>query len=257
MLQHLLQQEGITVSVQGDYLQGAVGGLPAAGLARLLVEDSDYARAREIIQRWEARSTPAPAPATSKARPSGFLTGLLGLVAGALLSYAYFHAPYAVEGVDYNGDGVLDERWTWAPSGTPLKGELDRNLDGQVDAIHRYSREGHISTSQTDDDFDGDFETTMTYRRGNPVRVETDSTGDGFPDLRSHYQNGVMTTQERFAKGAQKPLRIERFHLGRAVSAEIDTDGDGILDTLHEYEVGGNTLSTRVLETSGAPGETR
>lgn len=246
MLQHLLQQEGITASVHGDYLQGAVGGLPVAGLARLLVDEGDYDRAREIIQRWEARSTPAAAPLAPKARQSGFITGLIGLAVGGLLSYAYFHAPYSVDGIDYDADGILDEHWTWAPSGIIRKSETDRNRDGKVDSVAHYNRQGHIATSESDDDFDGVFETQMTYRHGNPLRAEADSDGDGYPDLRWHYKDGVLATEERFSKGSEKPLRITRFQLGREVSAAVDTDGDGRMDLQQEYDASGTISTTGV-----------
>jgi CheY-like chemotaxis protein len=44
MLQDLLQQEGISTRIQGAYLQGAVGELPASGLVHLVVEDDDTIR---------------------------------------------------------------------------------------------------------------------------------------------------------------------------------------------------------------------
>ena len=56
ILQGFLAQEGIATRVTGAYLQGAIGELPAQGLVRLLVDDSDYDRARIAIQRWEAAS---------------------------------------------------------------------------------------------------------------------------------------------------------------------------------------------------------
>ena len=246
MLQHLLQQEGITASVHGDYLQGAVGGLPVAGLARLLVDEGDYARAREIIQRWEARSTPAATPLPPKVRQSGFIACLIGLAVGGLLSYAYFHAPYSMDGIDYDADGVLDERWTWAPSGIIRKSETDRNLDGKVDSVAHYTRQGHLVTSESDDDFDGIFETQATYHHGTLRHVKSDSDGDGYPDLHWYYKDGVLLTEERFSKGSEKPLRITRFQLGRAVSATVDTDGDGHMDLQHEYDASGTISATGV-----------
>ena len=54
ILQGYLQQEGLNVLVLGEYLQGAIGELPAAGLVRLMVEDDQYDTARTAIARWEA-----------------------------------------------------------------------------------------------------------------------------------------------------------------------------------------------------------
>ncbi len=65
MLHDLLQQEGIPSRVDGAYLQGAVGELPASGLVRLVVEDNDYEQARAVILRWEATEVPNPTPPPS------------------------------------------------------------------------------------------------------------------------------------------------------------------------------------------------
>lgn len=54
MLLDLLKQDGITAHIRGAHLQGAIGELPAAGLVRLEVLEDDHARAREVIDRWEA-----------------------------------------------------------------------------------------------------------------------------------------------------------------------------------------------------------
>ncbi len=43
--------EGIDAQVGGDYLQGAMGELPAMGFLKVWVEDRDAPRARAIIAR--------------------------------------------------------------------------------------------------------------------------------------------------------------------------------------------------------------
>lgn len=50
----LLESEGINCSVLGEYLQGAIGGLPATGLIRVVVEDEDYEQARLIVDGWSS-----------------------------------------------------------------------------------------------------------------------------------------------------------------------------------------------------------
>lgn len=89
MLQDLLRSAHIHARVDGAYLQGAMGELPAAGLVRLVVEDEDWLRARAELERWEAEqpreSTAAPTPA----RVHWGLTLLafsLGVLAGWLLA---------------------------------------------------------------------------------------------------------------------------------------------------------------------------
>jgi hypothetical protein len=54
LLKDLLAQEGVPASIHGEFLQGAMGELPAAGLVRLMVADEHYAAGRALIERWEA-----------------------------------------------------------------------------------------------------------------------------------------------------------------------------------------------------------
>ena len=48
----LLESEGIQCSVLGEYLQGAIGELPANGLIRVVVSDADYERASSVLESW-------------------------------------------------------------------------------------------------------------------------------------------------------------------------------------------------------------
>jgi hypothetical protein len=65
MIADLLRREGISGLVQGEYLQGAVGVLPACGLVQVVVDDADFDRARRIIEHWNAAQADEPAPAAA------------------------------------------------------------------------------------------------------------------------------------------------------------------------------------------------
>ena len=54
LIKNLLEQQEIPAYVFGDYLQGGVGEIPAIGLATVNVSDSDYTRAKEIVDEWDA-----------------------------------------------------------------------------------------------------------------------------------------------------------------------------------------------------------
>ncbi len=54
LVMHQLQQAGIEATIQGEYLQGGIGGLPAAGNVRVIVPAKDEAEARSVIADWEA-----------------------------------------------------------------------------------------------------------------------------------------------------------------------------------------------------------
>ncbi len=50
--------EGIEARVGGDYLQGAMGELPALGVIRIWVEDSDKQRAQHLLENWNSKEAP-------------------------------------------------------------------------------------------------------------------------------------------------------------------------------------------------------
>lgn len=54
LVMHQLQQAGIEATIQGEYLQGGIGELPAAGNIRVVVPAKDVAEARQVIADWEA-----------------------------------------------------------------------------------------------------------------------------------------------------------------------------------------------------------
>ncbi len=235
MLVDLLKQEDIAASIQGEALQGAAGEIPATGLVRLMVAEEHHAAARAIIDRWEAAQVePTPAPPRSTAAP--LLRGLLlGLVIGAGATYAAYRAPATADGVDYDGDGLLDEKWTFSPNGVLLKMELDRNLDKKVDYVASYDARGHLAAAELDDNFDGVFETKQWLKNGNIETSLSDTDGDSYPDLRTNFMNGVVDSVEYIDPASGKPLRIEHYTLGILKFADVDTDTDGVLDTRVTY----------------------
>ena len=54
LVMHQLQQAGIDATIQGEFLQGGVGDLPAAGNVRVMVPAIDFEEARSVIADWEA-----------------------------------------------------------------------------------------------------------------------------------------------------------------------------------------------------------
>lgn len=236
LLQDLLRQEGIDAHVRGEALQGAVGEIPASGLVRLEVDEAAFDAARAVIQRWEATAPdPTPTPPVPPARRSTLRGWVLGLVIGAGLAYAACRVPVSTDGIDYNGDGTLDERWTYAASGLLRKVEIDRNLDGKVDYVAHYDARGHIESAELDDNFDGVFETRQWLKDGNVAMSVTDTDGDGYPEQRINYTHGVVETVETMDPASGKPLRVEHYRLGVLQFADLDTDADGRLDTRVTY----------------------
>lgn len=235
MLQDLLKQRGIDSRLDGAHLQGGVGELPASGLVRLVVSEEDFRAARAVIDDWESTNVTDPIPPTRRRVSTGFAGALVGLLVGIAASYAYFRVPAPSEGIDHDGNGSLDERWFTSTAGTIIRTEIDRDFDGKTDIIYRYDRQGRLDTADSDDNFDGAFETKWNYIRGNATYAEVDSDSDSSPDLILRLSNGVLASTEYLVPGISQPVRKEYFDLNRLTSAEVDSDRDGQLDTRHTY----------------------
>jgi len=247
MILDLLKQEEITAQIQGEHLLGAIGELPGAGLVRVVVDDAEFAQARAVIEHWDAAQPNEPALKPTAHKSNALRGFLFGLFVGIACSYAYFRSPIHIDGIDHNGDGILDERWTYAPSDKLLKSEIDRNLDGKIDYIVRHGRNGVAETAEADDNFDGVFESRNSFRTSNVELSETDTDGDGYRDLRWHYLNGVLSTAEFMNPSTFFPLRVEHYVLGKLATAEVDSDKDGKLDTRYTYNPLGEISATEKM----------
>ena len=54
LIKNLLEQQEIAAYVFGDYIQGGVGEIPSICLVTVNVSDTDYIRAKEIVDEWDA-----------------------------------------------------------------------------------------------------------------------------------------------------------------------------------------------------------
>ena len=245
MLVDLLKQEGLTAYIRGEHLQGAVGEIQASGLVRLEIDESEFAQARAFIDRWDA-AQPSEATTTTvvQKKSNGVYWMLLGIVIGFGCCYAFYRMPYHVEGIDHNGDGIIDEKWIESVSGSGVRYEADRNLDGKVDVIGQYNKRGTMASSESDDDFDHAFETQTQYKDGNPSEVDVDTDADGFHDLIIRYTHGALSSQAYVSPISGQILKVEHFKLGKLVSAEVDTNQDGTLDTQYTYDHLGDLKSS-------------
>ena len=236
MILNLLQQAGLNCRIDGEYLQGGAGELQAMNMVRVLVDESDYTEAREIINNWEAAQVEKEKVSIPENKSSGIGRGLLfGLVIGAGTTILAYNTPITVEGIDHNGDGQLDEKWTYKDNRIS-SAEIDRDLDGKVDAISRYDRKGMLYKLQLDDNFDGVYESTITYERDNPVLQESDLNNDGLIDYRVHFNNGVLHEVEITGPASNSPKKKQTYELNKLVSSKFDSNGDGIYDKSYQYD---------------------
>lgn len=243
MILHLLEQQGLKGRIDGEYLQGGVGELPATGLVKVMVAENDHAAAREIVDRWNAVQ-PEQEPVRVLVRPGSRAGPLaLGLLAGIVAATAYLRIPADTLGNDYNGDGRLDEKRVLAADGSVIEQARDRNLDGKMDVIAHYDRRSVLETIESDDDFDGVFESRTTYRLGNPHQTETDTDGDGYRDLRTNFVHGVPASVVHLFPATRLPEKIEYYRNGKRWSSELDINKDGTMDKRTIYNLLGEVLA--------------
>lgn len=236
MILNLLQQEGITGRVDGEYLQGGVGELQTMNMVRVMIDESDYSKAQAIIHEWESKPVTDPIGQAPIKNSSNFGIGLLfGVLIGSGLTFWAYNSPVTNDGIDYNHDGQLDEKWLYKGNRIS-KVTSDRNLDGKEDVVEQYDRKGLIYKAEVDDDFDGIFETVYKYRHGNVYLQESDINNDGSIDYRAHSKDGVFYESEIFEPYLNTPKKKQKYLLNKMVSAEYDSNNDGIFDVIYEYD---------------------
>jgi hypothetical protein len=244
---NLLGQTGIDARIEGEYLQGGVGELQAIGIVRVVVSESEYDAAREIVAEWDSNQ-----PAVYKKEPMrlnySLISTLGGFAIGAALVMLFYKTPVTTDGIDYDGDGKLDLKWTYANQRIS-RTEIDRNFDRKVDYIARYDRRGLIESSSADDNFDGVFEINSRYVHEDMIWSEYDTTGDGLVDYRMEFKYGVLDKILFLNSHNRQPIKIQYFKNGKMVSSELDTNGDGVLDTAHIYDELEEIQSVRPLNT--------
>ena len=236
MILNLLQQEGIDGRVEGEYLQGGIGELQAINVVRVVVAESDLAKAKSIVSDWESKQFEDSPAKRSVQKPAN--TGrwfLFGLMVGIGGMYWLYNSPVTRNGVDYNRDGEIDEEWIFKAN-RMVRANIDRNRDGEIDMIQKYDRKGLIYVTEADDDFDGIYETKFKYRYGNLYLQESDLNQDGRIDYRAFFKDGVLNGVELLDPATNSPRKRQKYEMNKLVSAEYDSDGDGVYDVNYEYD---------------------
>jgi len=238
MILNLLEQDGLTGRLDGEYLQGGLGELPATTV-RVMIEESDYSAGKKIIDEWIKKQPLEPLNSTSK--KFGFVSAAAGFFVGVIVTAIYLYVPVNLNGIDYNHDGKLDEIWE-THNYQISKTKIDRNFDGTVDFIFYFNRKGHLDYSSSDEDFNGTFETKTQYHNGNAVRWESDTKDIGVINYVVTYKNGVIETETFIDLVTGKPVKVNYFGNFKIDKSEIDTDRDGQMDTIYEYDAIGEIV---------------
>ena len=163
MILNLFEQAGLSGRVEGEYLQGAMGELPASGLVKVMISDEDYLAAREILSEWDRQQSAHSDNYTLK-KPASLTTGLTGFITGTILTALFYNSGAVRDNIDYNGDGTANEKRFYLDRKIS-RIEFDRNLDGKTDFIFHFDRSGRIVGAMADNDFNGSFESKSLLSR--------------------------------------------------------------------------------------------
>jgi len=212
--------------------------LPAHGNIRVVVEPGDALAARKIISEWETDRRTEPSTQQQESH-KGTYSGLFAFLAGAGIASAFllwaYNSPVDTRTADYNRDGRPDE-WVYWRGETVSRVDVDRDHDGIVDAKYDYSARNSVEKGEFDNDFDGTFEYVSEYKYAQPYFDEIDVNGNGQPDRRYHYRNGVLTRIDMFRPSTRIVRKSQTYENGvKLVEARWDSDNDGVLDVLITY----------------------
>jgi len=234
MVLNLLEQEGVQGRVDGEYLPGGVGELQAINLVRVMVDEADYERAAQVIKVWEAIEVDKEERFKNKSS-NGVSVFLIGAVIGGGLIYWAYNSPVTEDGIDMNGDGVLDEKWIYKDNRIS-RTEVDRNFDGNVDVIYNFDRKGILKQSKQDDNFDGIFESVFKFENGLTQTQESDLNQDGNIDHKAQFRYGNIDEIIILGEGQDFRKKRQKFNMGKLISSEYDTNGDGSYDIEYDYD---------------------
>ena len=234
MILHLLEQAEIKGIIKNEHLQG-LERLDSGGFVGIYVNEDNVNNARKIVADMESRKPKKEAPKTARAENNPFKYLFIGFLVGSMVVALYFYTPYVVQKFDNNHDGKADGKLV--SFGNRLsRSTYDRNFDGKVDLVYKYKWENELNSAESDEDFDGIFETFLKFSNGNISWSESDTTGDGFKDYRNEYKNGILNKAIFYDSKTKKPVKVQNYKGQKKVSAQIDTNGDGILNQTIEYD---------------------
>jgi len=86
LILNLLEQAKLVARIDGEYLQGGIGELQAIGGMRVMVQESDFSQAQDIIQQWDAGSPKEDSINKKPANPYGVVALLMAVNAVVFLA---------------------------------------------------------------------------------------------------------------------------------------------------------------------------
>jgi Putative prokaryotic signal transducing protein len=240
MIKGVLEQQDISAYIQGEHLQSGIGELPAiSGFVKISVDDVNRDAARKIIKEWEAKDqnlTNDKSISINQIAKSGssFIYIVSSFLIGAICMHLYLKPTVNQNSLDYNKDGIDDEKWTYEGN-VAIKSEHDKNLDGKFDEIWLY-KNGLASLSKFDTNYDGKFDTENYHEVGFVSQSKADTDYDGEFDTSVDFESDVNFKTTIFNPKTKLIKKIQFYKNERLAKAELDINDDGKMDVAIEYD---------------------
>ncbi|MEQ8352096.1 MAG: DUF2007 domain-containing protein [Leptospiraceae bacterium] len=261
---NLLEQAGIEAHISGDQIQG-FGASPQP--IQIFVAEEDYEQASRIIAEGSADSleqdklqnerfgrartvdsmTIVPEISSStvseglnhtSARETDWVGVFMGAIVGIMLGaggmFWAYNSPVEENGIDFDGDGRLDETWIYVDDRIS-RVDFDSNRDGKVDEISHYDHQELLEFVQSDDDLNGTFETEYRYEDGNLSSYRQDMDDDGFFEYQEHIRPNGITEGTYFHPQTRMPIKTISYDSFQMLESRLDLDGDGRMDVLRKH----------------------
>lgn len=214
LIKNLLEAGGVGADILDEATASTAPYLLVSSGIRVTVADEDAAAARGILGLPDEEEPPV--------RASGSIPWLAVLIAGialvTLISYArqdrHPSEPQRVD-EDRNGDGKSDLRTTFNDSNRPLLTLVDDDFDGRWDTRIEYES-GIESKAARDLDYDGTFDSVMSFTQGIPAMELVTPGGEGNPLFRKVFKKGVLEARwEDLDRDGTWDQRIDFDAMGR------------------------------------------
>lgn len=229
---------------------------------RLQVEDADFERAKQVLEKGLQTTEEAPPRAAAALEPApgdgGIPVGLF-VAAGALFALLAFVIHNTFEGrkspqsreqiyeSDLNHDGRADYFETYIGNRI-ISSKGDRNFDGRIDQWFFFDSEGQMERAELDENFDGRPDGWITYRDGSEETVALDTDFNGKVDWITTYANGVQVRSEVRPNESKALLRVLFYRAGVLYEERVDQDQDGKFDYKILYDPYGSASERMRLD---------
>ena len=228
---------------------------------RLQVEDAEFERARQVLERGLQAAEDAPPSAAAALTRAGRRRNssralhcrrwLFALMAFAIHNTFEDRKPPESRDqnyeADYNHDGRADYFETYTGNRI-ISSKGDRNFDGQIDEWFFFDNKGQATRGEIDQKVDGRPDVWITYRDGVQETFTEDTDFNGVTDWITTFTHGIRARSEARPNDSGTVSRTQLYRSGVLYEERVDEDRDGKFDYRILYDPYGSMSERMPLE---------